>query len=65
MEFTTVFLGAAGRSLEDPWGNFQGTWEIPTKIKGTRADVTTGIFTALSQLKARQFYYALNKTDKT
>lgn len=33
--------GAARRSLEDPWGNFEGTWEMPTKIKGTRADVTT------------------------
>jgi len=33
--------GAARRSLESPWGNFEGTWEMPTKIKGTRADVTT------------------------
>lgn len=33
--------GAANRSLEDPWGNFEGTWDMSTKIKGIRADVTT------------------------
>lgn len=33
--------GAANRSLENPWGHFEGTWDTPTKIKGVREGVPT------------------------